>query len=198
MQSAYRVATESATTNEFRPAIDVAPTSSLSLEASAPANDEVRMHPQMPPYATEQRNTATEARPEALGETEQKGMLRNVAPGRWTERPVTSERVAEWQGHVLDVLDDHLIAELHGTHGEGVTGSIEEASIPLTDVRDSDLPLVKPGSFFRLCISYEVGTSGMRRRYTEVVFRRLPAYRADALNQARESAERLARGLRLE
>ena len=109
-----------------------------------------------------------------------------------------SEPVAEWQGQVTEIEDEHFIAQLRGTVGTGVAGSLEEALIPINDVNPGDIDLLKPGAFFRLCISYEIAPTGNRRRYTEVIFRRLPAYRREELEAARSKAADLARDLRVE
>lgn len=112
--------------------------------------------------------------------------------------PVASQLLAEWHGQVTEVMDAAFSAQLKGRHGVGVAGNEDEALIPIEDVRESDLELLVPGAFFRLCISYEIDQHGSKRRYTEVVFRRLPAYRREELQQAQERARAIVRGLRLE
>lgn len=110
----------------------------------------------------------------------------------------TSQLLAEWHGQVVEVLRDTFVAQLKGKHGEAVAGRDEEAVIPIEEVQPDDLDLLAPGAFFRLCISYSVDTYGSHRRITDVVFRRLPAYRRDELEQAQSRGRELARGLRLE
>lgn len=109
-----------------------------------------------------------------------------------------SELVAEWHGQVTKVLDESFVAELRGVSGKNVGGSLEEAEIPLGEVRDDDLALVRVGAFFRLCVSYEKSTTGTRRRYAEVIFRRLPAYRREELEEAAAEAEQILRDIRVE
>lgn len=106
--------------------------------------------------------------------------------------------LAEWNGCVLSVDTSHFSAALKGVFGEGVRGEEEDAEIPVTDVGESDKELLHPGNFFRLCIFYEIQKSGQPRRYTQVVFRRLPAYRTHDLAQAAERASELHRALRVE
>ncbi len=142
--------------------------------------------------------TPTDSRPQVVGETEQAGAVRNVSMNKEAFRPTTSQLVAEWQGCVTSISDDYFVAEMLGTHGEGVIGSLEEAVVPLEDLRESDKALLLEGAFFRLCISYEVEPTGSKRRFTEVVFRRLPAYRRDTLEVAAKDAYSLSRGIRLE
>lgn len=109
-----------------------------------------------------------------------------------------SEIVAEWHGQVTKVLPDSFLAELKGVVGQDVGGSLEEAEIPTDEVRDDDTDLVRVGAFFRLCISYELATTGTRRRFTEVIFRRLPAYRREELDQAATEAADILRAIRVE
>lgn len=122
--------------------------------------------------------------------------VQNLAPK--TEAVATSRLIAEWHGFVASVESDHFLAELRGRHGEGVLGAHDEALIPISDVRDSDKLLLKEGAFFRLCISYEIDPRGSKRRFTEIVFRRLPAYRPSDLDDARNRGLEIARALRLE
>lgn len=113
------------------------------------------------------------------------------------DRTSTSQLIAEWHGQVTELEDDHFYAELKGLHGEGVAGSNEEAVIPISDLRPDDKFLLTEGAFFRLCISYEIQSSGNRRRYTEVIFRRLPVFRRKELEEAKHRAQNLSRALRL-
>ena len=110
----------------------------------------------------------------------------------------TSQLIAEWHGQVTEIEDDHFYAELRGLHGDGVAGSNEEAVIPISDLRPDDGFLLTEGAFFRLCISYEIQLSGNRRRYTEVIFRRMPAFRRIELEEAKQRAQNISRALRLE
>jgi len=110
----------------------------------------------------------------------------------------TSVLLAEWHGQVTEVLAATFIAQLKGRHGEAVAGSEDIAVIPIEEVRESDRDLLQTGAFFRLCIAYEISQQGNRRRYTEVVFRRLPAFRREELEQAQAVAREIASELRLE
>jgi hypothetical protein len=114
------------------------------------------------------------------------------------QRIASSQLLAEWHGQVTEVLEKSFAAQLIGCHGSGVLGEEEDAIIPIDEVRETDLALLESGAFFRLCISYEVSPQGNKRRYTEVVFRRLPAYRKEELAQAQTLGRELARGLRVE
>lgn len=119
------------------------------------------------------------------------------AKGSIEARPA-SRPLAEWHGQVVRIEDAVFIAELRGTHGTGVVGKLEQAVIPIEEVQASDLGLLRPGAFFRLCVSYEVAPKGTRRRFTDVVFRRLPAYRREELETARRAGREIARDLQVE
>ena len=112
----------------------------------------------------------------------------------------TIELLAEWNGCVMSIHSSghSFSASLKGVVGEGVKDEEEDATIPISDVSEWDKDLLVPGNFFRLCVVHEVLPSGQPRRYTQVVFRRLPAYRRHDLDQAAERGRELARGLRVE
>lgn len=97
--------------------------------------------------------------------------------------------LAEWDGYVLEMNEHSFFASLRGVHGLGVDGELEDAEIPLQDVSDSDLELLQLGAVFRLCVFHAVSRNGQPRRYTEVVFRRVAAYRPKALEAAKERAK---------
>jgi hypothetical protein len=107
--------------------------------------------------------------------------------------------MAEWHGMVIEVLESTFIAELKGVLGKDVAGAIEEAVIPLDEVREGDRPFLIPGGFFRLTVNMAFRPDGAtRHRYTDVTFRRMPAYRREELEDAAERARALARVIRVE
>ena len=106
--------------------------------------------------------------------------------------------LAEWSGCVERIEAQFFSASLKGIVGEGVQGVSEDAEIPLSDVAESDMELLTLGSFFRLCVFYEFREDDRPRRYTQVVFRRLPAYRASDLADAARRADDVHRALRVE
>lgn len=115
-------------------------------------------------------------------------------------KSVPVELLAEWGGCVTEVNEDdfYFAANLLGIQGKGVKGEEEDAIIPISDVNKADKELLVPGNFFRLCVMYEIDSSGQPRRYTQVIFRRMPAYRQLDLDEALERGRKLARGLRVE
>ena len=111
---------------------------------------------------------------------------------------LTTELLAEWEGYVTKVGADFFEARITGIFGRGVEGETEEAVIPAAELSDANKALCQVGALFRLCVSYEKSESGQVRRFTEMVFRRLPAYRDQDLDAARERARVRVNGFRLE
>lgn len=114
--------------------------------------------------------------------------------------PIQSVLLAEWNGCVnaVQTAGAYFSATLKGVVGEGVAGEEEDAVIPISDVSEWDMELLQPGNFFRLCVVHEVLPTGQPRRSTQVVFRRLPAFRQFDLDKANERGRDLVRGLRVE
>ncbi len=107
-------------------------------------------------------------------------------------------RLAEWNGCVTEIDTHYFSASLKGIFGAGVRGEEEDAEIPISDVSEFDRELLAPGNFFRLCVLSEIREDGQPRRYTQVVFRHLPAYRPHELAKAAELGSEIHRLLRVE
>jgi hypothetical protein len=115
------------------------------------------------------------------------------------QRQLFPKLLAEWSGYVTSLENTYSFnAVLKGITGKGVKDEYEEAVISISDVSDSDRELLKVGNFFRLCVMHEVSSAGQPRRYTQVIFRRLPAYRQQDLDEANERGLALARSIRVE
>jgi hypothetical protein len=101
-------------------------------------------------------------------------------------RPGAFLVLAEWEGSVLEVGADGILAGLVPIRG---LGNDEEAQgeIPWDEIADGDRDLVQPGALFRLSVGYEI-SSGTRTRFSRVIFRRLPAWTAKELESADEIA----------
>jgi hypothetical protein len=107
--------------------------------------------------------------------------------------------MAEWHGMVTELLEATFVAELKGILGKDVMGAVEEAVIPIEEVRDEDVPFLVPGAFFRLTVNSVLRPGGKtRRRFTDVTFRRMPAYRREELEEAAERGRALERVIRVE
>lgn len=115
------------------------------------------------------------------------------------QRLLFPKLLAEWSGYVTSIDNDYSFsAVLKGVTGKGVKDEVEEATIAINDVNESDKELLKVGNFFRLCVMHEVGLSGQPKRYTQVIFRRLPAFRQQDIDEANERGRALARRIRVE
>jgi hypothetical protein len=110
---------------------------------------------------------------------------------------VPQKLLAEWSGFVTSIEQHYFTASLEGVYGTGVEGVEEDSEIPLSDVGDADRDLMRVGAMFRLCIFYENPKNGRPRRFSQVIFRRLPAYTADELEVAGKRGEERHRGLRV-
>ena len=138
-----------------------------------------------------------------LSESRRRTQLTEAASGLQPTPNLPRGQIAvlgEWNGCVSDIDQSsaYFNASLKGVLGEGIEGEEEDASIPVSDVSQWDMELLKPGNFFRLSVIYEIQPSGQPRRYTQVVFRRLPAYRQRDLEIAGERARQRSRALRVE
>lgn len=135
---------------------------------------------------------------EAVANVVPQFLLRRTAPPVTRPNGNTNAVVAEWEGYVTQISDKTIEARLTGLTGEGVAGEVEEATIPKSEIADADQSLLALGSLFRLCISYEKTAAGERRRYSTLVFRRLPAYRQEDLDEAHKRTRARLNGLRVE
>ena len=106
--------------------------------------------------------------------------------------------LAEWDGYVLSYNEHSFLASMKGVHGDGVLGEQEDAEIPIQDISESDLELLQPGAVFRLCVFRSISRTGQPRRFTEVVFRRVAAFRPKLLEAAKVRANLIVSKLRVE
>ncbi len=105
--------------------------------------------------------------------------------------PVTGRNYAlqEWEGCVLEVKDDMFIADLKDiTNADNVH---EQADFLIEDLRKDDLILLRPGAIFRWIIGYDIAKDGGKRRFSQIVFRRLPQWTKNEIDQADSAAHEL-------
>jgi hypothetical protein len=98
----------------------------------------------------------------------------------------------KWEGAVTAVEGDYFIARL--TDLTAGTAQ-EEVELPLEEVSDDDRPLVEVGAVFYWSIGYDVARGGQRTRASRIRFRRLPAWTAKELAEAKERAKKLKEDL---
>jgi len=94
----------------------------------------------------------------------------------------------KWEGSVLSINKDSFRAYLIDLEH---TNPDEEAEILLDEVSAQDIPLVKLGAIFYWHIGYHEDKVGQRRRVSVLRFRRLPVWRKEELDRAKEKANQL-------
>jgi len=106
-------------------------------------------------------------------------------------RPATFSPVQEWEGYVVEVLDDRMIANLVDltAHDRRPTSTVE---IPLEELDSADVRRLRPGRIFRWAIGYLRSPSGTKSRYSNIVFRDLPQWTEDELITAKREAAEMA------
>jgi len=103
-------------------------------------------------------------------------------------RPLIKNRFQElqkWEGIVLQVLKDSMVARLIDLSEKESEG---EAEFAFDEIHLDDLPLVKLGAIFYWSIGY-LDKVGQRIRASIIRFRRLPKWRSEELEAARKDAE---------
>ncbi len=108
---------------------------------------------------------------------------------------MTFVALQEWEGYVVVVEKDVFTARLVDITAGGDL-EMEEADIPVSDVYETDRDLLKPGGIFRWSIGY-IRRSGTKVRASQIVFRQLPQWRDQDLDEARKQAEELAAAIPL-
>ena len=109
--------------------------------------------------------------------------------------PQTMAALQEWEGRVEEIDGDTFVGILvDKTAGSGIEE--ERAELLLCDVQFADRSLLRVGAIFRWVIGYQTLQSGTRQRVSQIVFRRLPAWRKQDLGFAVESSRALLAALR--
>jgi hypothetical protein len=94
--------------------------------------------------------------------------------------------LAKWTGRVIGVGSSDFVAIV----SDQLTGDVEEdAQIPLDEVSQHDMPLLREGAWFYWTIGYRIDSSGQRSRQSVVRFQRLPTWSLEEIERARAAAE---------
>ena len=104
----------------------------------------------------------------------------------------TLHALQEWEGYVVEVESDELVARLVDLTA-GSTHEEEEAVIPLAEISEPDVANVRVGSIFRWVIGYEWSPSGTKKRVSQIVFRDLPRMAEHDFREARGWAHEMRR-----
>ena len=89
------------------------------------------------------------------------------------EPRATLHVLQEWEGYVVEMRSDELVARLVDLTA-GSTHEDEEAVIPLAAISESDVAIVDVGSIFRWVIGYERSPDRTKKRVSRIVFRDRP------------------------
>lgn len=103
------------------------------------------------------------------------------------------EKLQEWEGRVISILEDRFIARLTDVT-LGAAYEEEEGEFPLEEISDADRELVRQNAIFRWVIGYR-SIGATKERFGRIVFRRLPAWSRAELNEAKRKANKLAEEL---
>ena len=104
----------------------------------------------------------------------------------------TLHALQEWEGYVVEVGRDELVARLVDLTA-GSAHEEEEAVIPLAEISEPDVANVRAGSIFRWVIGYERSPSGTKKRVSQIVFRDLPRMTERDFREARSWAQEMQR-----
>jgi len=111
----------------------------------------------------------------------------------WT-RANTFSALQEWEGVVVAITPDHIVASLVDLTA-GKSRATEEALIPLNEINEQDLPKLVVGRVFRWAIGYQRIKTGTKKRSSNIVFRDLPQWTKRDFVEAQADAARLMRFL---
>ncbi len=116
-----------------------------------------------------------------------------VRPVNWT-RANTFSALQEWEGVVVAVTPDHIVASLVDLTA-GKRRATEEAHIPLSEINTQDLSKLAVGRVFRWAIGYLRIKTGTKKRISNIVFRDLPQWTKRDFVEAQADAARIKRFL---
>jgi hypothetical protein len=95
----------------------------------------------------------------------------------------------EWEGQIQEVGTTSFLARLVDLTADEHTET-EEVQLPLSDISEGDLALVRPGAVFRWIIGYRY-TGAVKERFDRLVIRRLPMWTPAEISSADREAREL-------
>jgi len=105
---------------------------------------------------------------------------------RRTNRQILSHH---WECTVDALIGETFLATLRSL--KDPADSEKEAEIPVDEVSSDDRELLEVGAVFYWTMGYEVSPSGTRRRFSQIKFRRLPAWTRRDLRHVEQRADAL-------
>lgn len=103
--------------------------------------------------------------------------------------PYHFEMRQQWEGVVTRVAQDEFSVVLRDL--TPAKAADLEAVLPLEEVSDEDLPLLKEGAVLYWTIGYEHTLTGQRKRVSIIRLRRLPAWTRKDIGRVKEKAAEL-------
>ena len=114
-------------------------------------------------------------------------------PSRCAPEPsATLQVLQEWEGYVVELRSDELVACLVDVTA-GSTHEEEEAVIPLASISHGDFDTIACGSIFRWVIGYEGAEAGTKMPVSRIVFRDLPLMTERDFHEGRRWARETVR-----
>jgi hypothetical protein len=104
----------------------------------------------------------------------------------------------EWEGYVTEILEDSFRAILVDITAKSSEPE-EQIQLSFDELAfEEDKSSMRIGSIFRWAIGYERMASGQRKRVSQILFRKRPAWTKADLSAARSAAQRQSEKLRWE
>lgn len=116
------------------------------------------------------------------------------------ERPsdlVSLNPIQEWDGYVVKVNANSFQARLTDITNDDAVDE-EEVEIPFRELDEDSRSQLAEGRLFRWSIGYQHSRTGQKTRVSQIIMRRLPAWRREDLDAAKSEARELSRKLRWE
>lgn len=110
--------------------------------------------------------------------------------------PVVFHPLQEWEGRIVEVLDNEFVARLLDITA-GSSYDHEEATIPFDEIADRDRDKICLGSFFRWVVGYQRFAVGTKRHTSQIVFREFPDASEEERRESQDKADQLWRSLGL-
>ena len=102
------------------------------------------------------------------------------------ERAISLQK---WRGIVEKVNKNFFKAKLINLTDKGFD---EYAEISNDEITQEDTELIKPGAIFYWSIGYSHSSTGQRRRFSDIRFRRIPIWDEKEINIARKKAKKIS------
>lgn len=114
-----------------------------------------------------------------------------LVPGQVKPRPRSRFKLLQkWEGTVIEVSNDVIRAQIRDLLDR--SQPLEEVTLSVDEVSNSDRSLVAPGAVFYWMIGYLDRVTGQRTRESRIVFRRLPEWKRSEVDVVERQSRPLA------